>query len=109
MSPSRLPPILGAACATALLLCSPVQADEVTVAVAANFAGPMARIAEGFTAATGHTLKVSTAATGKFYSQILHGAPFQVLLSGDDETPPLRRRSRGMSAGFAAAARSNGG
>ena len=27
------------------------QADEVSVAVAANFAGPLARIAEGFTAA----------------------------------------------------------
>ena len=47
------------------------QADEVSVAVAANFAGPLARIAEGFTAATGHTLKVSSGPTGKFYSQIL--------------------------------------
>jgi molybdate transport system substrate-binding protein len=62
-------------------------AAEISVAVAANFAGPLARIAEGFTAATGHTLKVSSGPTGKFYSQILSGAPFEVLIAADDETP----------------------
>jgi molybdate transport system substrate-binding protein len=72
---------LGLAAATA------VRADTVTVAVAANFAGPFARIADGFTAATGHTVKTVTGATGKFYSQILSGAPFEVLLAADDETP----------------------
>ena len=60
---------------------------EVLVAVAANFAVPMRGIAEGFQAATGHTLKISAGATGKFYSQILAGAPFEVLLAADDETP----------------------
>ncbi len=63
------------------------NADEVTVAVAANFAGPLAKIGEGFTAATGHTLRVSSGATGKFYSQIISGAPFEVLIAADDETP----------------------
>lgn len=63
------------------------QAGEVQMAVAANFAGPIAKIGEAFTAATGHVLKVSSGATGKFYSQILSGAPFEVLLAADDETP----------------------
>lgn len=63
------------------------QAGEVQVAVAANFVRPFATIGERFTAATGHTLKVSSGATGKFYSQIAHGAPFEVLLAADDETP----------------------
>ena len=63
------------------------SAAEVHVAVAANFAGTMARIAEGFTAATGHTVKLSSGATGRFYSQIVAGAPFEVLLAADDETP----------------------
>ncbi len=63
------------------------RAGEVQVAVAANFVVPLARIGAGFTAATGHTLKVSAGATGKFYSQILAGAPFEVLLAADDETP----------------------
>lgn len=63
------------------------SAGEVQVAVAANFAVPLARLGEGFTAATGHTLKVSAGATGKFYSQIVAGAPFEVLIAADDETP----------------------
>ncbi len=63
------------------------QAGEVQVAVAANFAGPLARIGAAFTAATGHVLKVSSGATGKFYSQVINGAPFEVLLAADDETP----------------------
>jgi molybdate transport system substrate-binding protein len=73
--------------ATALLACGSVHSAEVTVAVAANFAGPLAKIAEGFTAATGHTLKTSAGSTGKFYSQIVAGAPFEVLIAADDETP----------------------
>ena len=62
-------------------------AAEVSVAVAANFGAPMARLSEAFTAATGHTLRLSTGATGKFYSQIVAGAPFEVLLAADAETP----------------------
>jgi molybdate transport system substrate-binding protein len=63
------------------------RADDVLVAVAANFAAPMARLASAYTAATGHTLQLASGATGKFYSQIVAGAPFEVLLSADDETP----------------------
>ena len=79
-----LPTLIVAACAALSLN---VQADEVSVAVAANFAGPLAKIGDGFTAATGHTLKVSSGSTGKFYSQIVAGAPFEVLIAADDETP----------------------
>jgi molybdate transport system substrate-binding protein len=71
----------------AMGLAGTARAGEVQVAVAANFAGPLARIGEGFTAATGHTLKVSAGATGKFYAQIAAGAPFEVLIAADDETP----------------------
>lgn len=75
--------------AWALLACGPAAlAGEVTVAVAANFAGPLGRIAEGFQAATGHAVKPSPGATGKFYTQIVAGgAPFEVLLAADDQTP----------------------
>ena len=73
--------------AAALLACGAAQSAEVTVAVAANFAGPLAKLAEGFTASTGHTLKTSAGSTGKFYSQIVAGAPFDVLIAADDETP----------------------
>lgn len=80
-------PFFPALAALATLMATSAQAGEVQVAVAANFAGPVARIGEAFTAATGHTLKVSTGATGKFYTQIISGAPFEVLLAADDETP----------------------
>ncbi|MEQ1592342.1 MAG: molybdate ABC transporter substrate-binding protein [Thiobacillaceae bacterium] len=63
------------------------SAAETTVAVAANFAEPMKQIAADFERASGHVVKLSTGATGKFYAQIVNGAPFDVLLAADDETP----------------------
>lgn len=80
---NRLPMLLVLAWAFA----SPALAGDVQVAVAANFATPLTKIGEKFSAATGHTLKLSSGATGKFYAQIVHGAPFEVLLAADDETP----------------------
>lgn len=70
-----------------LVLSAAVLADEVKVAVAANFAGPFQKIAADFTAETGHVAVVSTGSTGKFYAQIKEGAPFEVLLAADDDTP----------------------
>lgn len=64
-----------------------VQAGEVTVAVAANFTAPMQRIAQLFEQDTGHRALLSMGSTGNFYAQIKHGAPFDVLLAADDETP----------------------
>jgi molybdate transport system substrate-binding protein len=63
------------------------RAAEVQVAVAANFTAPMQKIAVDFEQATGHRAKLSFGSTGKFYAQIMHGAPFDILLAADDETP----------------------
>lgn len=63
------------------------RADTVQVAVAANFAAPMQQIAAGFRQASGHEVVIVSGATGKFAAQIANGAPFQVLLAADDETP----------------------
>lgn len=63
------------------------QADEVQVAVAANFTAPMKAIAAEFEKETGHKTNLAFGSTGKFYSQIKSGAPFQVLLAADDTTP----------------------
>ena len=70
-----------------LVVTAAARAAEVQVAVAANFVGPLQRVGEAFTAATGHVLKVSSGATGKFYTQVVSGAPFEVLIAADDETP----------------------
>ena len=80
--------IAAAALAFGTLAGQAALAGEVLVAVAANFAGPLAKIADGFSAATGHVVKSSAGATGKFYTQIVAGgAPFEVLIAADDETP----------------------
>lgn len=65
---------------------APVRADEVQVAVAANFASTLAQLAPAFHKATGHVLRASPGATGKLYAQIVQGAPFQVLLAADAVT-----------------------
>ncbi len=66
---------------------SPLVAAEARVAVAANFTEPALRIATLYEAASGHHVKLSFGATGQFYAQIAHGAPFDVLLSADQATP----------------------
>jgi molybdate transport system substrate-binding protein len=62
-------------------------ADEVQVAVAANFTAPIQAIAKDFEKDTGHKLVASFGATGQFYTQIKNGAPFEVFLAADDTTP----------------------
>ncbi|TQK05396.1 molybdate ABC transporter substrate-binding protein [Herbaspirillum sp. SJZ107] len=63
------------------------HAGEVQVAVAANFTAPMQKIAAAFEQDTGNKAVLAFGATGKFYAQIHNGAPFEILLAADDETP----------------------
>lgn len=78
----------------ALLLAAtlPAGAAQVQVAVAANMAAPMQQLAAGFARATGHEAVVVLGSTGKFYAQVRSGAPFEVLLAADDETPAKLER-----------------
>lgn len=64
-----------------------VEAAEVHVAVAANFAVPMQKITQTFEQDTGHHVHVVVGSTGGFYAQIKNAAPYEVLLAADDETP----------------------
>ena len=74
--------------ATALWLCAGVAlADTVQVAVAANFAAPMKSIAAVLEKTTGHKAELIVGSTGKFYAQIKSGAPFDVFLAADNDTP----------------------
>lgn len=80
-------------CATLLLLAAwaadgrVAHAAEVHVAVAANFAAPMQRIARAFEEQTGHRALIALGATGALYAQARHGAPFGVFLAADEATP----------------------
>jgi molybdate transport system substrate-binding protein len=75
-----------------LLLSQSASAEEVQLAVAANFTAPMQKIAAEFEKDSGHKAKLMFGATGKFYAQITNGAPFEDFLSADDETPARLER-----------------
>jgi len=84
----------------AWLLAAPgVSAAEVQVAVAANFTAPMQRLAPLFEQQTGHKVVAAYGSTGKFFSQINNGAPFEVFLAADDETPARLERNGGAVTG----------
>ncbi len=68
---------------------SSVFAGEVTVAVASNFLNPFKQLVPVFQKQSGHNVRTVSGSTGKLYAQILHGAPFDVLLSADSERPRL--------------------
>ena len=90
---SRLAIVLG------LAALGSVHAAEVSVAVAANFTAPMQKIAIAFEQDTGHKAVLSFGSTGKFYAQIKNGAPFQILLAADDETPARLEKEGATVAG----------
>lgn len=84
---------------SAMLLAGVAHADEVAVAVAANFTAPMQKIAAQFEKDTGHKAVLSFGATGKFYAQINNGAPFGILLAADDTTPEkIAKEGKGVDA-----------
>jgi molybdate transport system substrate-binding protein len=84
----RIRPLpLAATALTSLICLNTAWADEVQVAVAANFTAPIQAIAKDFEKDTGHTLVAAYGATGQFYAQIKNGAPFEVFLAADDTTP----------------------
>ncbi|MGL5997452.1 MAG: molybdate ABC transporter substrate-binding protein [Pseudomonas proteolytica] len=85
LSTSRFIPMC-LATMVAVCVSAMAQADEVQVAVAANFTAPIQAIAADFEKDTGHTLVAAYGATGQFYTQIKNGAPFEVFLSADDTT-----------------------
>ncbi len=63
------------------------QADTALAAVAANFAETAETLLPLFHDQTGHDIQLTTGSTGKLYAQIGKGAPFDLLLSADAETP----------------------
>ena len=69
------------------LLAAQAEAGVTHVAVAANFTEPAKEIAALFNQKTGHEAVLIFGASGAFFTQITHGAPFEVFLSADSERP----------------------
>ena len=78
------------ACSAALLLlsivpASPVRAQELTVAAAADLQFAMQAIVTRFQAETGKSVRVVYGSSGNFFQQIQNGAPFDVFFSANIE------------------------
>ncbi len=78
------------------LLASKADADEIKIAVAANFTDATRELAPLFEQATGHTTSISFGSTGKLYSQIEHGAPFELFLAADTKRP-IKAEKEGLA------------
>lgn len=71
----------------ALCIVSGVNAEQATVAVAANFAWPMGELEALFEADGIHELTVVHGSTGQLFAQIVNGAPYDLFLAADGERP----------------------
>lgn len=81
------------------LTAASATAAEVRVAVAANFTSTMKTLAAKFEAKTGNKVVVSFGSTGKLYTQIVNGAPYDIFLSADTARPQLLVQSGAAVAG----------
>jgi molybdate transport system substrate-binding protein len=66
---------------------SSAYADELQIAVAANFLGTLKKLAPLFESVSGHHVLISGGASGQIYTQIVQGAPYDIFLSADTERP----------------------
>jgi molybdate transport system substrate-binding protein len=73
--------------ATASAIGTGAFAAQTNVAVAANFTDAAKEIAAAFRQKTGHEAVLSFGSSGQLYTQITQDAPFQIILSADDERP----------------------
>jgi molybdate transport system substrate-binding protein len=71
-----------------LLLALPARAETLLVAAASDLSYCIDELGAAFSKEVPQAqLKVSTGASGNFFAQIRHGAPFQVFLSADMDYP----------------------
>lgn len=91
--------VLGSAFALMIFVAPPVFAGEVTVAVASNFLNPFKQLTLAFQKQSGHSVRTVSGSTGKLYAQIVHGAPYDVLLAADSERPRLLEHNGQAAAG----------
>ena len=68
---------------------SVTSANTLKVAVASNFADTLHQLADHFHAKTGDTVLISSGSTGKLYTQIANGAPFDIFMAADEKRPDL--------------------
>jgi molybdate transport system substrate-binding protein len=72
-----------------LMLSVPCLGDTLRVAVASNFASVLQQLAQSFEVKSGHVVVISPGSTGRHYTQIINGAPFDLFMAADSERPYL--------------------
>ncbi|NRA70937.1 MAG: molybdate ABC transporter substrate-binding protein [Gammaproteobacteria bacterium] len=70
-----------------ILFSSVLTAGQLRVAVAANFKTTLAKIALRFEQKTHHKIVIIAGSSGTLFSQISHGAPYDIFLSADSVRP----------------------
>lgn len=78
-----------AALLIAFCVAQSTHAETLTVAVASNFVPTAEQLTANFTAQTGHAVRLSSGSTGKLHAQVMQGAPYDVLLAADSNSPQL--------------------
>jgi len=73
---------------------SPAFADNIHVAVAANFTATAKQLGKRFQAQSAHRIRFSFGSTGQLYTQITQGAPFDVFLAADQKRPQLAEQEQ---------------
>ncbi len=74
-------------------------AAELHVAVAANFSGPLQKLAPLYQQSSGNQLVISSGSSGQLYTLIKQGAPFDLFLSADVDKPQQLERESFTVAG----------
>lgn len=64
-------------------------AEQITVAVAANFAAPTKALIQAYKKHSKDNVQLVLGSTGKLYAQIIHGAPYDAFFAADQQRPTL--------------------
>ncbi len=78
------------------LFAQSVRGEEITIAAAADLRFALQELALQFDRQTGHKINVTYGSSGNFFSQIQHGAPFDLFFSADIDYP-RRLEAAGMA------------
>lgn len=73
-----------------VLLLLPVNkgySETINVAVASNALATVKYVANIFSKKTGHIVRISSGSTGKLYSQIVNGAPYDIFMAANEREP----------------------
>ena len=77
-------------------IASAARGETAHIAVASNFRTTAEEIADAFEEETGHRALLSFGSTGKLFTQIAYGAPYEVFLAAD-RARPERAESEGLA------------